>query len=162
MSDARALAATERVRDLVANPGPWGLKPRPGLEPLDVVVKYNHEHRRSTAKYQIIAHMKLSLDGSGNPPFTDATALVAQGHTEAAALEMFYNWMADDKAVMQFAESVKAHQLDVLAKQALEEKKKAEAEAVQRAKDFDGAWVERKTDQLMRKFGRKDRKIQTP
>lgn len=153
MTEARALAATERCRELVANPRQWGLEPRPGLEPLDVVVKLNNEHRRSTAKYQVIARMKLSLDGSGVPPFTEAAALVAQGHTEAEALEMFYNWLADDKAVSVFVESVKAHQLDALAKEALADKAKAEAAQTAKAKDFQQTWVERTTDKLGRKFG---------
>lgn len=160
MSEARALQATEKVRDLVANPGRWGLQPRAGLEPLDVQVIYEHKQRKTTGAFRIIATMHLSLDGSGQPPFTRATALVAQGHTEAEALEVFYNWMADDKAVMLFTESVKAHNLDVLAKQALEDKKADEAAAVERARSLDAKWVERKTDQLARKFGIKDKKVQ--
>ena len=153
MSDARAMQATERCRDLVANPQRMGLKPRAGLEPLDVVVKFNRPAAHTRSAFQVVVQMKLSLDGSGNPPFTDAKALVAEGRTEAEALEMFFNWMADEDAVMRFVEVVKASQLDALAKQALDAKAAEDRRINQQTKERTHEWLAKKFDALGRAAG---------
>lgn len=153
MSDARALQATERARSLVAEPQKMGLKPRPGLEPLDVVVKFNRPAAHTKSAFQVLVQMKLSLDGSGNPPFTDAKALVAEGRTEAEALEMFFNWMADEDAVARFVEVVKAAELDVLAKQALDAKATEQREHNQQVKERTDEWLAKKFDALGRAAG---------
>jgi len=163
MSDARAMQATEKCRDLVANPSKMGLKRRDGLEPLDVRCVYDHKQRKTTGAFRIIVRMKLSLDGSGVPPFTDATALVAQGHSETQALEMFFNWMADEHAVAAFIESVKsqqAHELDVLAQAEVAKAKAAADTQASRAEAFHQNWAERKLDHLARTMGIKDKKVQ--
>lgn len=165
MSDARALAATEKCRDLVADPSKMGLSPRPGLEPLDVSVKFNRAASHTSSAFQIHVNMKLSLDGSGAPPFTDATALVAQGRTEAEALEVFFNWMADDGAVARFVEVVKGHEaqrLDALAQAAIAETKAEESRVASRARENNQGFLERKLDSLGRKFGFVKGKVQTP
>jgi hypothetical protein len=163
MSDARALQATERCRDLVATPERHGLRRRDGLEPLDVRCIYEHKQRKTTGAFRIIVTMKLSLDGSGVPPFTDATALVAEGHSETRALEQFYNWMADEHAVSRFVESVKAHQaheLDVLAQAEVARAKALTDKQARSAEAYQQNWAERKLDQIARKMGIKDKKVQ--
>lgn len=160
MSDARALAATERCRTLVAEPEKMGLKPRPGLEPLDVVVKFNRPASHTKSAFQVVVQMKLSLDGSGKPPFTDAAGLVAEGRTEAEALEMFFNWMADEDAVTRFVEVVNGHRLDKLAQEALDAKAAESARVAGVARDNNQAWVERKLDTLGRKMGLVKPKVQ--
>lgn len=170
MSDARALAATARCRDLIDKANRkhpeaigLGIHSRPGLEPLDVVVKFNRVAAHTPAAFQVVVSMKLSLDGSGNPPFTDASGLVGQGKTEAEALEQFFNWMADENAVTAFYEVVKQHekqQLDVLAQAELAKKKTESDAAAKRSENFHQKWADRKWDQLSRQYGLKDKKIQ--
>jgi hypothetical protein len=170
MSEARAMAATARCRELVdkantrhAEAIAMGIKPRQGLEPLDVTVKFNRAGGNTVKAFQVVVQMKLSLDGSGQPPFTDAAGLVGQGKTEAEALEQFFNWMADDDAVTVFRETVLAHQaqqLDVLAQAELAKKRAQESKIARGAEALQQNWAERKFDQLARKMGLKDKKIQ--
>jgi hypothetical protein len=160
MSDAIAMQMTEQCRELVANPRQWGLEPIQGLEPLDVSVKFNRAAAHTAAAFQVVVQMKITTD-EGQTWRTER-ALVSQGKTKSQALEGFYNRMADPGFLFEFREVVRTHeagQLDVLAKEALDARK-AEDAAVSRAKDFDRNWVERKTDQLARKFGLKDKKVQ--
>ena len=160
MSDARALVATERCRDLVARPERMGLERREGLEPLDVMVKFNRPAAHTRSAFQVIVHMKLSLDGSGNPPFTDAAGLVAEGRTEAECLEHFFNWMADENAVATFREVVKAHELDALAKDALAKQSVEANRVAARAADNNRNWAERKLDAIGRELGIVKPKVQ--
>lgn len=156
MSDAEATRATEQCRELVADPTRMGLTPRHGLEPLDVTCRFNRAASHTSAAYQIHVSMKLSLDGSGNPPFTEATALVAQGRTRAECLEVFYNWMADETAVARFVEVVKAHEarnLDVLAQAALSERAAEESRVAQQSKERTREWFDKKFDYVGRKLG---------
>lgn len=157
------MQATERARSLVADPVRMGLKPRAGLEPLDVAAKFNRAAAHTRSAFQMHVTMRLSLDGSGNPPFTTATALVAEGKTKAELLEMFYNWMADDEAVMRFVAEVKAHeakQLDALAQAELDKKRAQEAKVARGAKAMNQAWLDRKLDDVGRKLGLVKARIQ--
>ena len=161
MSEARALIATERCRKLVAQPESQGLKPRPGLEPLDVAVKFNRPAAHTRSAFQVMVQMKLSMDGSGNPPFTNAAGLVAEGKTEAECLEVFYNWMADETAVLRFVEVVKAAELDALASQAQAETKAAQEVITTKTREVTHTWFEKKFDHIGRKLGLIDKKVQS-
>lgn len=161
MSDAEALSATEQARALVADPRPWGIEPRPGLEPLDVHVKFNRAAAHTKSAYQVIVRMKLTLD-EGQTHRTEA-ALVGEGRTKGEALEMFYAWMADENALLIFREVVKAHdakQVDALAQAELDKQKtQRDAQAVG-AKERLHEWFEKKFDFMGRKAGVIPDKIQ--
>lgn len=160
MSDARAIAATERCRDLVANPEKVGLPRRGGLEPRDVLVKFNRAAAHTSSAFQIHVTMKLALGGeeNGTPigPFVTETALVAEGRTEAEALEMFFNWMMDENAVATFREVVMAHQaaqVDVLAEAELAKQRELEREQAKRSKEATHTWLEKKFHALGKAAG---------
>lgn len=161
MSDAVALQATEQCRDLVAKPEQWGLKKRAGLEPLDVSVKFNRLGHNTKQAFQVIVQMKITLDEGVT--WRDEAALVGQGRTKGEALEMFYNWLADDNAMATFHAVVKAHEakkLDALAEAELAKQAAASKDQAGRAKEFNRKWVDRKLDDLGRTFGFVKRKVQ--
>ena len=158
VTDAIALQATEQCRDLVARPQKWGIEPRPGLEPLDVVVKFNRAAAHTRSAYQCIITMKLTLDDGKT--WRTESGLVAEGKTKGECLEMFYNWMGDPNAVFAFTEVVKAHELDALAKKALDDAQCEQTRVNGRAADNNRGWAERKLDQLGRKFGLVKPKVQ--
>jgi hypothetical protein len=169
MSDARALAATARCRELVAHPERVGLEPRPGLEPLDVVVQFNRLGAHTHSAFKVVVQMKLAMggeDSTGNPvgPFRDVAGLVAQGKTEAEALEMFFNWMADENAVATFREVVKAHdsqQLDALAQAELAARRATDATVAAKAREVTSTWFEKKFDYVGRQLGIIPSKVQS-
>lgn len=163
MSDAIALQATEQARDLVARPEQWGVVRRPGLEPLDVVVKFNRPAAHTSSAYQVIVQMKISLD-DGKTWRLEA-ALVGQGKTKGEALETFYNWMADEKAMATFHAVVRASdgaKLDALAQAEMDKAAAHQRHVNAVAKSNTNSWAERKLDQLGRKFGFVKPKVQTP
>jgi hypothetical protein len=163
MSDAIALQATEQCRDLVADPRKWGLEPRPGLEPLDVSVRFNRVAAHTKSAFQVLVHMKITLDEGQT--YRDEWALVGEGKTKGEALEMFYNWLADDNAMTVFHEVIKAHdakQLDALAEKAIAETRAADAERIQRTRENQHEWLAKKFDHMGREAGLVKGKIQTP
>jgi len=158
MSEAIALQATEQARDLVANPHQWGIKKREGLEPLDVVVKFNRAASHTRSAFQVVVSMKLSWDNGGS--WSEHAGLVAEGKTKGEALECFYNWMADDDAVATFHEVVRTAELDALAKQAQAEAAAESRDAASRAKGFNQTWLDRKLHEVGKKLGLKKDKVQ--
>jgi hypothetical protein len=163
MSEAIALEATERIRDLIAKPEAWGLTREDvaGIEPLDVACKFNRAASHTSSAFQVHATFAVSLDNGAT--YRRMTALVAEGKTKAQCLEVLYNWLADPHRLAMAREVLGAYdksQLDVLAQaemakaKALTDKQARGAEAMQQN------WAERKLDQLARKMGIKDKKVQ--
>lgn len=163
MSDADALAATEQARSLVANPRPWGIPPRAGLEPLDVSVKFNRAAKNTNSAFQVVVQMKITLDNGAT--WRTESALVGQGRTKGEALEMFYNWMADENAMTMFHDVVRAAdtaKVDVLAQAELAKKRAEDIDKNKRTNEATTTWLEKKFDWMGRKAGVIEKKIQTP
>ena len=161
MSDAAALQATEQARELVANPERMGLERRKGLEPRDVLVKFNRAAAHTSSAFQAHVQMRITLDDGAT--WRDERALVAEGKTKAECLEVFYNWMADPHAMATFHEVVRqsdAAKLDALAQAELSKAAAEQGRVNGVAKDNNRNWAERKLDALGRKFGFVKGKVQ--
>jgi hypothetical protein len=78
---------------------------------------------------------------------------VAQGRTETEALEMFFNWLADENAVAMFRAVVQQHALDVLAQAEETKRRESEREQAKRTKEATHNWLERKFDAMGRAAG---------
>lgn len=161
MSEAIALQATEQCRELIANPAKWDLDPMPGLEPLDVSVKFNRPAAHTSSAFQVIIRMRITLDNGKT--WRDEQALVSEGKTKGECLEGFYNRMADPSFLLQFHAVVKAHDakhLDALAQRAADAKAAESRDTAARAKEFNRKWADRALDNLGRKLGFVKPKVQ--